>query len=113
MLCQYIALCVCQCVSQKKIVFPFVGLHCGCVLPFENMCVRSLGYIVGASPPRVCPFFGSLHAAYSALRHFSFRSHTCVERVVEFFPLFLNEKVWESNLFLKVLLLNPVYVFTF
>ena len=51
----------------------------------ENMCVRSLGYIVGASPPlcvrsigntvgasspRVCPFVGSLHAAYSALRHF-------------------------------------------
>ena len=26
--------------------------------PFENMCVRSLGYIVGASPPRVCPFIG-------------------------------------------------------
>ena len=29
--------------------------------PFENMCVRSLGYIVGASPPLwkyVCPFVG-------------------------------------------------------
>ena len=54
--------------------------------PCENMCVRALGYIVGASPPlcvcsigntvgasppRMCPFFaGSLHAAYSALRHF-------------------------------------------
>ena len=34
----------------------FVGLHCGCVPPFENMCVRSLGYIVGASPPfmKIC-----------------------------------------------------------
>ena len=64
----------------------FVGLHCGCVPPLRKyVCVRSLGYIVGASPlcvsiqlltlwvhpPRVCPFFiGSLHAAYSALRHF-------------------------------------------
>ena len=55
---------------QKKFVCPFVGLHCGCVPPLvkicvsvrwgklwvrpplcENMCVRSLGYIVGASPP--------------------------------------------------------------
>ena len=51
----------------------------------ENMCVRSLGYIVdaspplcvrsigntvGASPPHVCPFVGSLHDAFSALRHF-------------------------------------------
>ena len=78
------AFCVCQCVNQKKFVCPFVGLHCGCVPPCENMCVRSLGYIVGASPPLwkyVCPFVGvycgcvppfvgSLHAAYSALRHF-------------------------------------------
>ena len=24
----------------------------------KNLCVRSLGYIVGASPPRVCPFIG-------------------------------------------------------
>ena len=35
-----------------KYVCPFVGLPCGCVPPpCENMCVRSLGYIVGASPP--------------------------------------------------------------
>ena len=26
--------------------------------PCENMCVRLLGYIVGASPPCVCPFIG-------------------------------------------------------
>ena len=87
-----------QCGSQKKFVCPFVGLHCGCVPPFENMCVRSLGYIVGASPPLwkyVCPFVGlhcgcvppscvpfhwktifvgSLHAAYSALRHFFYKN---------------------------------------
>ena len=37
----------------RKCVCPFVGLHCGCVPPCENMCVRSLGYIVGASPPCV------------------------------------------------------------
>ena len=36
---------------QKKFVCPFVGLNCGCVPPCENMCVRSLGYLVGASPP--------------------------------------------------------------
>ena len=50
----------------------------------KKLCVRSLDYIVGASPPLwryVCPFVGvycgcvplfvgSLHAAYSALRHF-------------------------------------------
>ena len=35
--------CLCVCVS-KKIVCPFVGLHCRCVPPpCENMCVRSLG----------------------------------------------------------------------
>ena len=74
-----------------KYVCPFVGLPCGCVPPpCENMCVRSLGYIVGASPP--CenkglihwwsthgaghiPDIFSLHAAYSALRHF-FNIHT-------------------------------------
>ena len=39
----------------------------------KNLCVRSLGYIVGASPPCVCPFVGSLHAAYSALRHFYYK----------------------------------------
>ena len=62
--------------------------------PCENMCVHSLGYIVGVSPPLwkyVCPFvglhcgcvppswvsfhwktifLGFLHAAYSTLRHF-------------------------------------------
>ena len=39
-----------------KYVCPFVGLHCGCVPPlYENVCVRSLDYIVGASPPHVCP----------------------------------------------------------
>ena len=41
----------------------------------KKLFVRLLGYIVGASPPRVSfhwkTFFtGSLHAAYSALRHF-------------------------------------------
>ena len=51
MLPQYMALSV-SFVCRKKIVCPFVGLHCGCVPPpFENMCVRSLGYIVGVSPP--------------------------------------------------------------
>ena len=35
-----------------------------------TLCVRSIGNTVGASPPCVCPFIvGSLHAAYSALRH--------------------------------------------
>ena len=32
----------------SKYVCPFIGLNCGCVSPFENMFVRSLGYIVGA-----------------------------------------------------------------
>ena len=51
MLPQYKALCV-SLFRPKKIVCPFVGLHCGCVpLPCENTCVRSLGYIVGASLP--------------------------------------------------------------
>ena len=60
---QYMALYVIF-VRQKKFVSPCVGLPCECVPPpCENICVRSLGYIVGASPPRV-------HAAYSALRHF-------------------------------------------
>ena len=60
-------------VCQKKFVRPFVGLHCGCVPPCENMCVHSLGYIggassplrfrsiantVGAPTPPVCPFIG-------------------------------------------------------
>ena len=46
--------------SQKKIR---VSVRCITLWvrlpPFENMCVRSLGYIGGASPPpRVCPFIG-------------------------------------------------------
>ena len=27
-------------------------------MALSDMCVCSLGYIVGASPPRVCPFIG-------------------------------------------------------
>ena len=48
MLPQYMALCVCQ---SKKIC---VSVHWVTLWvrppPCENMCVRSLGYIVGASP---------------------------------------------------------------
>ena len=54
MLPQYMALCVCQCVSQKKncvsVRWEKLWVHRP---PFENICVRSLGYIVGVSPPRV------------------------------------------------------------
>ena len=79
----------------------FVGLHRGCVPPpCGNMCVHSLGYIVGASPPLcvhsiantvgcVPPscvsfhwktiFIGSLHAAYSALRHFLLNKKYLIE----------------------------------
>ena len=46
----------------------------------KNLWVRSLGYSVGASPPpfenmcvRSLDYIASLHAAYSALRHFSFQ----------------------------------------
>ena len=64
--------------------------------PCENMCVRSLGYIAGASPPPlwkyVCPLVGlhcdcvppscvSLHAAYSALRHFFIICQKCNEHL--------------------------------
>ena len=60
MLPQYMAFSV-SFVCRKKFVCPFFGLHCGCAPPCENMCVRSLGYIVGASPPLwkyVCPSVG-------------------------------------------------------
>ena len=51
-------------------VCPFVGLHCGCVPP---LCVPAH---CGCVPPSCVSFhwkiiyIGSLHAAYSALRHF-------------------------------------------
>ena len=52
---QFMALSVSQLVTfvKKKYVCPFVGLHCivGASPLCENMCVHSLGYIVGASPP--------------------------------------------------------------
>ena len=96
MLHQYMALSVSfvSFACRKKLVCPFVGLHCGCIPPplkicvsicwvtlwvrpppCENVCVRSFGYIVGASHPCVSfqwktIFVVSLHAAYSALRHF-------------------------------------------
>ena len=36
-----------------------LGFIVGATPPlFENMCVRSLGYIVGVSPPGVSPFIG-------------------------------------------------------
>ena len=45
-------------VCQKKFVCPFVGLHCGCIPPsFVSFYWKTI-------------FFGYLHAAYSALRHF-------------------------------------------
>ena len=40
-------------------IYGFVRLLASFVcLSKKNLCVRSLGYIVGASPPRVCPFIG-------------------------------------------------------
>ena len=78
-----------------KYVCPFVGVNCGCVPPLcENMCVRSLGYIVGASPPCVCPFVGSLHAAYSALRHFWFN-------ISKFHSIFIFHIFFMSNMYLQ------------
>ena len=56
--CQKKKLCVCLlgfivgASSLFENLCQFVGLHCGCVPPlWKNMCVRSLGYIVGVSPP--------------------------------------------------------------
>ena len=51
MLPQYMALCVSQLVCQKKLCVRLLGYIVGASPPFENICVRSLGYIVGASPP--------------------------------------------------------------
>ena len=70
--CPFIGL-HCGCVPPLwKYVCPFVGLHCGCVPPplWKYVC-PFVGLHCGcAPPPSVCPFIGSLHAAYSALRHF-------------------------------------------
>ena len=46
------------------------------------MCLRSLGYIVGVSFHWKTIFVGSLHAAYSALRHFLFSRLT--SKIVNF-----------------------------
>ena len=73
---------------------PFVGLHCGCVPPpCENMCVRSLGYIVGASPPRVCPFVGSLHAVYSALGHFFSIIYVSYRTIIAIIKILIRQKL--------------------
>ena len=63
MLPKYIALCFSQLVCQTNSLGYIVGAS-------PPLCVRSIDNTVGASPPHVCPLIGSLHAAYSALRHF-------------------------------------------
>ena len=58
MLPQYMVFSVCVSKKCQKFMCPFVGLHCGCVPP---LCVFFHWQTI---------FVGSLHAAYSALRHF-------------------------------------------
>ena len=90
MLPQYMALSVCFVCSLCVHLLDYI-VNCGCAPACENICVCLLGYIVGTSTPRVfvqlvtlwvsppsCEFFhwktifvGSLHDAYSALRHFA------------------------------------------
>jgi len=63
---------------KKNLCVRSLGYIVGASPPlYENMCVRSLGYIVLWVRPSSCVsfhwktiFVGSLHAAYSTLRHF-------------------------------------------
>ena len=66
--------------------------------PFENMCVHLLGYIVGAFPPCVCPFVGSLHAAYSALRHFyCFIQIYTLQNMKQLYGALLTHQIYSGN----------------
>ena len=63
MLPQYMALSVSQLVTfvKKELCVRLFGYIVGASRPFENMGVRSLGFILVASPPLwkyVCPFVG-------------------------------------------------------
>ena len=67
-LCASVSLSVCF--VKKKLCVRSLGYI---VVASPPLCVLSFGNTVGASPPRVCPFIGrqsSLHTAFSALRHF-------------------------------------------